>query len=379
MNRNEHLEKIESDWQSALPFFRDRGHVVFVSPGLRFWDHHGFVQQSLAQVLTENGVRVTWLDGAGWRPYKPHYPKSSLLEVSQLFELPLRRLPVVDQWNDDIVSNHLNDLIKSAGNPIVWIWGGMRDSIASRLDHIDVFSVFDDPYAISPKAALCDRSRLITCQNPVAKGVFQVIHQTKTRLLLPPVDLRGSAFNETSDFALPKGFPEKVMGYIGSLPHGGFDFDLFEDFVKSFPAFGFLLVGPGDKLGMKRIHDLKKYSHFHYVPWVERSQIPSVWKALNLSLLFYQAAGTNDGAFPVKALEGLHFGVPGIATKVPKTSGIEGYVPRSSSTDELKSLALKALGSSGETMKNAYRYFSYEMHPKVHLARVADWLSTHKG
>lgn len=380
MRRNEYQEKIETRWQKALPFFKKRGHVLFVNPGLRFWTQHGFVQQSLANVLVENGIQVTWLDGAGWRSSQPKISHPSpLLDVRQIFELPLRRFSQMDQFNDRLVSWQIRSLLQKHPQSLLWIWGGMREAIVRKISSrknfsIDVFSVFDDPWTEAPGGELCQKAKIITCQNPVAHAHFAARHPTKTHLVFPPVDLKENIFSGGASFSLPEGFPPDVMGYIGSLPAGGFDFVLLEDFVLSFPRIGFLLVGPGDAGALRAMNRLKRHANFHYVPWVDRSQIHHVWNLLKVSLLLYRPAGTNDGAFPVKVLEGLHFHVASVATRVPKTSGLEGYFPRSSFPEKLKALALTAMQQPKENLNEAYRHFSYEMHPKVHLSKIAEYL-----
>jgi hypothetical protein len=42
--------KIEARWQKALEFYKKRGSVIFVNDRSRFWESHGFAQQSLAKV-----------------------------------------------------------------------------------------------------------------------------------------------------------------------------------------------------------------------------------------------------------------------------------------------------------------------------------------
>ena len=80
------LASIESRWEKARAFFKKRGKVVFVSDRYRFWERHGFVQQSLANALVHEGVAVEWLDGAGWRPYEPTIVNThELLSIEKLF------------------------------------------------------------------------------------------------------------------------------------------------------------------------------------------------------------------------------------------------------------------------------------------------------
>src|SRR3989304_3845311 len=88
-------EKLQSRFEKSLEYYRSRGGVVFVSY-CRFWEKHGFVQQSLARYLTENQVPVTWLDGAGWRSYAPSFSWwSPFLTVRQIQRLPGERVAPV--------------------------------------------------------------------------------------------------------------------------------------------------------------------------------------------------------------------------------------------------------------------------------------------
>src|SRR5690606_27087776 len=83
----------------SLDMYRRRGGVLFLSY-CRFWERHGFVQQSLARALVKEGVPVVWLDGAGWRPYQPVVlPPDSRLTVQPLSQLPLRRFAPIARWD----------------------------------------------------------------------------------------------------------------------------------------------------------------------------------------------------------------------------------------------------------------------------------------
>src|SRR5947209_299498 len=78
-------------FEKAIAFFREKNRVLFVSY-CRFWESHPFVQQSLARLLVDHGIEVEWLDGQGWRSYRPVQSfKSSRLRIGQLWELPGRR------------------------------------------------------------------------------------------------------------------------------------------------------------------------------------------------------------------------------------------------------------------------------------------------
>ena len=48
----EFLREIEARWEKARDFFSERRPVVFFSSE-RFWETHGFVQQSLAIILPQ--------------------------------------------------------------------------------------------------------------------------------------------------------------------------------------------------------------------------------------------------------------------------------------------------------------------------------------
>ncbi|NDD59389.1 MAG: hypothetical protein EBZ47_09160, partial [Chlamydiae bacterium] len=79
------LLKIEDRWQKALPFFKKKREVLFISDRYRFWEPPGFVQQSLAKTLCDEGVGVTWLDGMHWKALQSSSPvDSSLLRVGQI-------------------------------------------------------------------------------------------------------------------------------------------------------------------------------------------------------------------------------------------------------------------------------------------------------
>jgi glycosyltransferase involved in cell wall biosynthesis len=149
---------------------------------------------------------------------------------------------------------------------------------------------------------------------------------------------------------------------------------LFENFITSFPEWGFLLMGRTDARGEEYLARFRKYPNFLYVPWNARSQTVAAWRLLDLSLLFYRPHRDQDGAFATKVLESLHFGVPCIATQVAKTENLEGRFPRSPFADVLKGMVAEALAMGEEQLKAEYLHFAYEMNPRLHLARVAECL-----
>lgn len=69
---------------------------------------------------------------------------------------------------------------------------------------------------------------------------------------------------------LPKKFPDKVMGYIGSFGSLGFDLPLFERFVRELPDWGFILMGRTDREGQQSLNRLRSYANFFYEPWAPR-------------------------------------------------------------------------------------------------------------
>ncbi len=371
----------ETRWEKALQYYRSRGGVMFLSY-CRFWERHGFVQQSLARELVENGVHVTWLDGSGWRPYHPVIatrsdgPSSTeRLTVQQLPELPLRRVALVDQWDARSKAAYIQHKMRQAGgNPVIWIQAGLSEAVTRQLPYIDVYSVFDDPYRHPARGDLARRVKVIVCQNNTARNCLLPEHEHKTHVLLPPMDLKDESLGGTADVFLPPGFPKKVMGYIGTLFSDGFDLELFEYFIKQFPDWGFVIMGRTDPDGAQMLSRFKQYKNFHYFPWVPRNQVASVWKQIHLTLLFYLPNPTQDGAFPVKIVESVKFGVPCLATRVPKTADLEGVFPRSSDREELKSLVEKALAIPPSDLQGLHDRFSKDTDPREHLIKVAEWL-----
>jgi glycosyltransferase involved in cell wall biosynthesis len=366
---------LESRWRRAVEYYRGRKSVLFISY-CPFWEKYGFVQQCLAYSLAEAGVKVTWLDGAGWRPQRPTVPKQHPnLTVKHIKSLPGRRLPWVDlldvKWSRRQIAKEIQSL---PGKPVIWIQAGIDERLVTGLPYVDVFSVFDDPYRHSPVGDLCRKARTIICQNPRALECLTQFHGDKSHLVLPPMDMSKGVYNESETFEFPQGFPEKVMGYIGSFSTDGFDLYLFEDFVRNFPDYGFLLMGRTDAAGLVAIERLKRYPNFLYTPWVDRSKLAAVWSKLAVTLLFYRPNRTQEGAFPVKVLESLRFGVPCIATAVPKTEGLEGVFPRSSIVHTLRESLQQALNISPEQCRSLYKKFAAQMDPKHHLSYVAECL-----
>jgi glycosyltransferase involved in cell wall biosynthesis len=367
--------EIDERWERAVTYFKNRGAVIF-SSYCRFWEKHAFVQQSLAKALVLSGIEVIWLDGTGWRKYSPSIGiPSPLLKVKQLRQLPGRRVPWVAELNIRMQKQMLRALIRAkGGRPVLWIEGGIDERLAAGLPYIDVFSVFDDPYRHTPMGDLCRKAGLILTQNSYALRTLLSMHARKTRLAFPPVDLSPGVFDEQARLDPPPGFPDRIMGYIGSFFSTGFDLLLFENFITSFPEWGFLLMGRTDARGEEYLARFRRHPNFWHVPWNARSQTGAAWRLLDLSLLFYRPNRDQDGAFPTKVLESLHFGVPCIATQVPKTENLEGRFPRSPFADVLKGMVADAMAMGEEQLKAEYLHFAYEMNPRLHLARVAESL-----
>jgi len=369
------VSAIEARWQKALPFFKNRGHVIFISDRYRFWDNPGFVQQSLAKTLTDYGVKVTWLDGMSWRSSAPTVPYSSpLLKVESLKCLPVRRIPFVDslsaQWQVKQIAR-----LQKEGEPVTWVQGSLDERISAKLDSLDVFSVFDDAFCHSPENPLAQKSKLILSQNAFTDDRFRELYPNKARLALPPVELNEHFFQKESPRKLvPENFPKKIMGYLGAFFPEGFDFDILEKSIRALPDWGFLMVGRTNAEGAQKIEKLKEFSNFCHREWIPREKLSSVWQLLDVNLMFYRDSRANSGAYPVKVLESMYFGVPSVATRVPKTSSLEGIIPLSSDPEELINLA-RAEAILKKDQSKVFESLFYEMHPKVYLARVAEALS----
>lgn len=369
------LHAIEERWQQALPFFRKRGHVLFLSDRYRFWDTFGFVQQSLAKTLVDHGVRVTWLDGMNWRRYRPQVALASpLLEVKQLQCPPGRRLKPIDALSVRWQSQQIKKMCLDS-KPLVWVQGSLDERVVERCENIDVFSVFDDAYLHQPGEALTEKVKLILNQNTFSDDLFQTSYPEKSLVALPPVELHDHVFHADSPWNLvPSNFPKKIMGYLGAFFPEGFDFTLLKKFVTQMPDWGFVFVGRTNPDGLAAIRELQAHSNFFYRDWMPREKLSSLWKLLDVNLMLYRDCRANSGAFPVKILEAMYFGVPSVATQVPKTSSLEGVIPMSNSFQELSHLA-KAEAILRKDQSTLFESLYYEMHPKVHLARVAERLT----
>jgi glycosyltransferase involved in cell wall biosynthesis len=368
------LGDLESRWQAALPYFQARRSVVFVSY-CRFWEKHAFVQQSLARYLVENGVSVTWLDGTGWRPYRPTQTlRSPLLEVRQLRELPGRRIPGVRTLSWEWQAEQIKRLLRGRRPPVLWIQGGVDEAVAERLPYIDVFSTFDDPYRHDVTGPLIKKAHFVLAQNSYCEKLLSPFIPDKVSLALPPVDMAQDVFEEKSDFQFPTDFPKKILGYIGSFFHDDYDLVLFEQMVRRLPDYGFVLMGRTGAGGQKVLQRLEQYSNFLSLPWVPRAKVASVWKKIDACLLLYRPERFQDGAFPTKVVEATYFRVPCLATRVPKTLDLEGIFPRAAFFEALRPLVEECLRISSGRISQIRDYFLVETNPKLHLARVAESL-----
>ncbi|NDC23730.1 MAG: hypothetical protein EB078_02950 [Proteobacteria bacterium] len=307
-----------------------------------------------------------------WKRSYPAIPeKSPLLMVSQLKCLPGRRWRFIEEASISWQAHQIKSLCRKE-RPIIWVQGSLDDRISERLDSVDVFSVFDDPLLNTPGNPLCEKAKLIVSQNAFADNIFHERYPQKAHIFLPPVELSERVFAKSKqEMLLPPGFPQQVMGYLGAFFPEGFDFEILRYLITSLPAWGFLMVGRTNEEGEKILWELKKFPNFCHHPWIAREQLPNVWSLLDVNLMLYRPHATNSGAFPVKLLEALYFGIPSVATKVPKTSSLEGVIPLSSFPDQIKDLALseyKFPKDRSATFENLF----YEMHPKIHLAKISE-------
>lgn len=370
----ETLLEIESRFQSALSYFKKRKGVLFASY-CRFWERHAFVQQSLAKLLVQNGVSVSWLDGEGWRPYRPTlYFSSEHLRVRRLFSLPGQRYEFLNALTPGFQSKILQrERKRLGGEPVFWVQAGMNEATAERLPYVDVLSTFDDPYRCTTDSHVTSKSKLIVCQNSYTHQLLSPDLKSKATVMLPPVDMSSEAFKE-GHLDLPAHFPKRVMGYIGSFFSEDYDLPLFENFVESFPDWGFLLMGRTDAPGAASVERLKRYSNFFHAAWVPREAVAGAWRKIDVTLLFYRARRTQDGAFPTKIVEALHFGSDAVSTSVPKTLDLKDFFPRCPFPERLKKLAVEPSAHRQNRILKAYDHFAYETHPKLHLARIAEEL-----
>jgi glycosyltransferase involved in cell wall biosynthesis len=368
---------VEHRWEDALHFFRSRGTVVFISY-CTFWEKHGFVQQSLARLLSENGVKVIWIDGAWTGKHDPVVPFANRnLDVRYLHQLPGRRFDAVAKLSNEYLAKQVKQVLIQEKNPLVWVQAGLEPSLARAIPYVDVLSTFDDPYRFE-YAELARKANLVLCQNTftydrLTRGK-DATTKARYQVALPPIDLSPGVFDEKSELELPKNFPKRVMGYIGSSFPQDFDFNLLEYFVKNLPEWGILLMGRTNAIGQERIRSLQTHKNFYYQPWMPRSQVAAAWKKLSVSLLLYRPYGPQDGAFPVKAVESAYFGVPCVATRVHKTQDLEGIFPRTSLPDLMVEEALEATRLSKTRVAQIFSRLSVQTDPKLHLIRVAETL-----
>ncbi len=367
-------DAIQSEWERAKPFFKRHSHVVMFSLE-RFWEAHGFVQQSLAYLLADEGLSVTWIDGRGWRRYRPTVnPTRPNLRVTSLRQLPLRRVPKLNVLSRRWEARQLLGYLKAASNPLFWIWGGCDEALLESLPAPDIYSVFDNPYGHLPDGLLGDKARIITCQNSFATALFSTKQKQKTHRVFPPVSLSLACLAAQPLAArakLPKHFPNQVLGYVGSHLGEGLDFSLIEQTLVAFPSWGVLLVGRTDELGESKLLKLARYPNFHRVAWCPREEALAYWDAIDVAFFPYAELMSQDGAFAVKTLEALHRHKPVFSTRVPKTEDFEGLIHFFSSLAELRSLLESKAVEPPTELTADFWALAKKLHPKQHLTVIA--------
>jgi glycosyltransferase involved in cell wall biosynthesis len=373
---SEWLETIDNRWQKAKAFFKKRSPVVFMSAE-RFWEPHGFVQQSLAYTLAREGIEVIWLDGSGWRGYRPVVTSPlKNLSVAPLFQLPLRRFSSLNSLSLKIQARKVKSLLRTGPgrSSFFWLFGGMDEALAAELPGPDVYSVFDNPYSNLPDGGLCQRAKIIACQNTFAQKLYATRLPTKTQLVLPPVELPEIGA-QSSAAELPPAFPRQVMGYVGAFFSEGINFSLIEEALIQLPEWGVLLVGRTDRAGEVKLARLGKFSNFHRIPWVARDKALAYWNALEVAFFPYAETMAQDGAFAVKSLEALYFRKPVIATKVPKTADLGALISFAANVRDLRSQLDSATARPPESLSPEFWDLALKMNPKVHLAEIAESFS----
>lgn len=377
------LSALVAPFRTSLPapasrFYFSRGSVLFLSY-CRFWESHGFVQQSLARLLLESGVEVTWLDGAGWRPYRPTPPfRSERLRIAQLPELPGRRLAALDSLSVSLQARWIEAWLRRSPGAVVWVQGGIDERLAAGLPRIDVFSTFDDPYRHDPQGPLCRKASLILAQNRIAFDRFAPALREKVVLAPPPVAIPES-WERTERFAAPLRRGKPVAGYLGSFFPRDFDVDLFERLVRARPEIDFVLAGRTDAAGERWAAEMGRLPNFRRIPWAPRDRVPELWRSLDAALLLYRSERTQDGAFPVKIVESLHFGVPAAATRVPKTIDLEGIVPRLEGTSQWLQWIDRAAAGKIRVDEKTASFLRRSVDPARQLEMVAERLVAGRG
>lgn len=371
-------EDFEGRFSRAIDYFRERGHVIFANESVHFWERHGFVQQSLAKLLTEHGVSVTWYDAFGWRPFHPVFHWNSPdLAVKGVFRFPGDRFQPVRRLNDALVASVLRQQqMKSNGKAIFWVHASLSESVIKKLPWVDVFSVFDDPYRHSVGDPLLERVKLITCQNDFAMKRLGSAYPQKTLLLFPPFQVDSENYNENGEVRLPLEFPKKRMGYIGTFTEDATDFGLVEYLLKNAPEWGIVFAGRTNAPGLPHLERLKTYRNFAHFDWMPAPELAALWRSIHVTILPYRNARINDGAFPVKVLESFLFDIPVVGTAVPKTSSLEGYIRREVFADRFLRAVEEEYANGYKRSGDLCRYFSDFMDPKLYLIRVSEHLRT---
>jgi glycosyltransferase involved in cell wall biosynthesis len=364
-------------WQTSVKSFKQRRGVLFVSRGVgRFWESHAFPQQSLVRELVDEGIACTWLDGHGWRPYRPHlYFKSNILKVQQLKSLPLSRLTFSWRQSKKWIVKQIEREIKRLGdNPIIWVHDSLDEDVAEQLPYIDIYSVFDNPYQHDVNSALCRKAKLIYCQNSYAATIYSAEHTGKTFRSFPPMDLTPRVFTSLETPSYKSNFPTgRVVGCVGSYFSSEFDYNCLEQIVKWCGDIGFMYVGRTDLIGKARMESLSRHENFMYVPWIPRSRVIGYWKSLDCSLIPYLHHLPQDGAFPTRAIESLSFGTPVIMTDIPKTRDLRDLAVLSSDPYQL----LQALRAPKHYPDpgNVEQMIA-KMNPRMHLIATSQLLGT---
>lgn len=362
----------EKEFAEVLPYFQERRSVLFLSDW-QFWGLHGFRPQSLARTLATHGVRVLWLDGAGWRPSARRpvvSPPQKHLSVKVRPELPGRRYHPIYATSEFLQSLYVKQQkVLLGGKSIVWVQGGISKELSHSLGPVDVFSYFDELKRVPPTDPLCRDAKVVTVLNDWAHQ--QIAPHRSTLRLYSPTDIPASFWKTELAPQLPKTFPTTVAGYLGSLYHNYFDYAELERMMREFPDMGFVLGGRTDPPADAIIQRLSRHSNFLFFPWVPRHQLLPIWQLIDLSLLLYRGNDLQPGSFASKALESLFFGIPCIGTRHPKTEPLAPYFPLLEGKEPLARPLHQALHTSEETMLKALAFFAYEMHPQHHLAMVA--------
>ena len=210
--------------------------------------------------------------------------------------------------------------------PILWTFlHQTADLIGKRDESITIYHCVDDwperfvmenmgrrSIIMDDEKALLESCDLIISVSPKLLDDYK-IDKRKYRFIENGVDLNLFCINDIS-YQVPKDLHQiqkPVIGFIGSIGNW-IDFKLYEDLLRSFPDFSFVMIGLN--LRKKDIDLINQHKNFYYLGLKKQNKVPDYINYFDICLIPFNQTRIARGLLPQKMFQYLAMGKPVVST-----------------------------------------------------------------